>query len=128
MKKTMPVFVLCLMLLAACAHGPKRGAAIMFYSYPLESVFSASKTVLTEQEFQIEEINRAEKFIRAVKSARVPGLRINVTFKFRTEGNGTWLEIVKKVPPQFIPGSTAGYRMDLTDLFRYVDSELERNY
>jgi hypothetical protein len=130
MKKTIPVFVMFLILLGACAHGSaeKRGVATMFYSNPLEDVFSASKTVLTEQEFTIIEINRTENFIKAAKAARVPGMRINVTFKFRTEGNGTWIEIDKKVPPQFIPGSTAGYRMDLSDLFRYVDLELERNY
>ncbi len=121
MKKTLPVFVLCLMFLVACASFgsvEKRGIATMFYAYPLEDVLSASKTVLIEHEFEIGEINRTENFIEASRAARVPGMRIIVIFNFRAEGNGTWLEIVKKVPPQFIPGSTAGYRMDISDLFR----------
>ncbi len=132
MKKALPVFFLCLIFLGACAHGHGSAGthimATMYYAYPLDSLFSASKTVLMEQGFDITEINRAGKLIKAKKSGQLPLKRIIVTFTFREEGNGTWLEIDKDVPPQFIPGSTAGYRMDLDDLFRYVDSELERNY
>jgi hypothetical protein len=130
MKRTIPALVTLLILLGACAHGPaeKRGTATMFYSYPLEDVISASKAVLAEQEYRITEINRTENFIKAVKGARLPGRPITVIFNFRSEGKGTWLEIEKRVPPQFIPGSTAGYRMDIDDLFMYVESELNRNY
>ncbi len=131
MKKTLPILALVLVLLGGCASfgsKEKRGIATMFYAYPLEDVLSASRTVLIEQEFEIGEINRTENFIKASRAARVPGKRIIVIFNFRAEGNGTWLEVIKKVPPQFIPGATAGYRMDISDLFRYVDSELERNY
>jgi hypothetical protein len=130
MKRTIPALVTLLILLGACAHGPaeKRGTAMMFYSYPLEDVISASKAVLAEQEYRITEINRTENYIKAVKGARMPGIPITITFKFRAEGSGTWLELYKQVPPQLIPGSTAGYRMDVDDLLMYVESELNRNY
>jgi hypothetical protein len=131
MKKTLMLFILCAVALFSCAHGgpEKRGIGTMLYAYPLEDVISASKTVLTEREFEIVEINMTDNYIKAIKGARIPGKPITVILNFRTEGdNTTWIEMEKDVPPQFIPGSTAGYRMDITDLFRYIESELDRNY
>ncbi len=130
MKKTLWLFVLCAMALISCSHGTaeKRGLPTMFYAYPLDEVFSAAKTALTDQEYEITEINKAENLIKARKGTRMPGMPVTVTLSFRSEGNDTWLEIDKQVPPQIIPGSMAGYRMDVDDLFRYIESELDRNY
>ncbi len=130
MKKTLWLFVLGAAVLFSCVHGPaeKRGIPSMFYAYPLDDVFSASKTVLADYEYEITEINKTENFIKAIKGTRIPGLRISITLTFRREGNSTWLEIDKDVPPQLMPGSMAGYRMDVDDLFRYIESELDRNY
>ncbi len=131
MKKTLMLFILFAAALLSCAHGgpEKRGMATMLYAHPLEDVISASKTVLAEQEFEIIEINRTDNYIKAIKGARIPGKPITVILNFRTEGESTtWIEMEKDVPPQFIPGSTAGYRMDVNDLFRYIELELDRNY
>ncbi len=130
MKKTLCLFILCALALFSCIHGTgeKRGTPAMFYAYPLDDVFSASRTVLEEQEYEISEVNKIENLIKAKKGTRIPGMPITVTLTFRREGNSTWLEINKDVPPQLRPGSLAGYRMDVDDLFRYIDSELDRNY
>ena len=81
-----------------------------------------------EQEYEISEVNKIENTIKAKKGTRIPGMPIVVTLSFRSEGDSTWLEIKKIVPPQLRPGSMAGYRMDVDDLFRHIDSELDRNY
>jgi len=127
---TLLLFIAGLIVLASCIHGPaeKRGMSTMFYAYPLKDVVAASKTVLFEQNYEITEINVTEKFIKAIKGTRIPGQRITVILNFREEGNSTWVELDKDVPPQFIPGSTDGYRMDVDDLFRYIELELDRNY
>jgi hypothetical protein len=130
MKKTLLLFMAGALALFSCAHGPaeSRGTRSMFYSHPLDEVLAASKTVLTEQNYEIIEINMTEHFIKAVKGARLPGKPITVTLTFREEGKSTWVDLDKDVPPQFIPGSTAGYRMDVDELFRYIELELDRNY
>jgi hypothetical protein len=130
MKKTLWLSILCALALFSCIHTTteKRGLATMFYAYPLEDVFSAAKTALTDQEYDITEINKADNLIKAKKGTRMPGMPVTVTLTFRSEGHNTWLEIDKEVPPQLMPGSTAGYRMDVDDLFRFIESELDRNY
>ena len=130
MRKVFPAILFFSVILLSCAHPRTEGrnAREMYYAYPLDAVFAASQAVLKEQEFDVTELNRADKLIKAIKAATIPGMRLTVTFTFRDEGSGTWLTIEKKVPPQFVPGSTAGYRMDLDDLFHYVEMELDRNY
>lgn len=131
MRKTFLFYIAVVVLLASCAHGSpaeKRGARSMFYAHPLKEVVAAAKTVLLEQDYEITEINMTENFIRAIKGAKIPGKPITVVLVFRPEGESTWVDIHKDVPPQFIPGSTAGYRMDVDELFRYIELELDRNY
>jgi hypothetical protein len=130
MRKTLLLFIVVLVVLSSCIHGPaeKRGIATMFYAYPLKDVFAASRTVLTEQGFEVNEVNTVENFMKAVKGTRIPGNPLKVILTFREEGESTWVELDKDVPAQFIPGSTAGYRMDVDDLFRYIELELDRNY
>jgi hypothetical protein len=131
MKKKLWLPILCAVALFSCIHGTseKRGIATMFYAHSLDDVFSASKTVLKDHDYEITEINKVEDFIKAKKGTRLPGMPITVTLSFQKEGdNSTWIEIEKYIPPQPIPGSMAGYRMDVDDLFRYIESELDRNY
>jgi hypothetical protein len=84
--------------------------------------------VLKEEEYDIIETNRHDNLIKARKATGIPGMRLTVTFTFREEGSGTWLEIIKDVPMQLVPGSTDSYRMDVNELFRLVELELDRNY
>ena len=130
MRKTLLFFIAVLVVLSSCAHGPaaKRGVRSMYYAHPPKEVLAATKTVLIEQDYEITEINMAENFIRAIKGATIPGKPISVILTFREEGGNTWVDMNKSVPPQFIPGSTAGYRMDVDELFRYIELELDRNY
>ncbi len=100
----------------------------MYYSYPFKDVFAATQTVLKEQGYDTIEINPSEKMIKALRGSDIPGLSSSVTFSFREEGTGTWVNIIRKVPPQFVPGSTDHYRMDIDELYHYVEMELDRNY
>lgn len=130
MRKTLLLLVAGVMVLCSCAHGrvEKSGARTMYYAYHLEDVIAASKVVLKEQDYEIVEVNMTEKFIKAVKGALIPGMPITVQLSFRPEGENTWLEVTKRVPPQVVPGSTARHRMDIDDLFRHIELELDRNF
>lgn len=131
MRKAFLFFIATAVLLASCAHdrpAEKRGVRSMYYAHPVKEVIAAAKTVLVEQEYEITEVNMTENFVRAIKGATIPGKPITVILTFRPEGESTWVDLHKDVPPQFIPGSTAGYRMDVDELFRYIELELDRNY
>jgi hypothetical protein len=130
MKRTLYLFPVLAVLTIGCIHGGSfRGGdeRTMYYAYPVKDVFAAAQVVLKEQDYRLVEINPTEKVIKAVKDSTILG-PISVLLTFREEGSGTWIDLSKKVPPKFIPGSTANSRMDVDDLFRYVDMELERNH
>jgi hypothetical protein len=129
MKRALGILFLSVMLLS-CAHGrtETHNARTMYYGNTLDAVFAASEAVLAEQGYDIIESNRHDRLIKAIRATKIPGARVTVILTLREEGSGTWLEIEKKVPPQFVPGSTAGYRMDIDDLFHLIEMELDRNW
>lgn len=100
----------------------------MYYEYSKDKVWDASVTVLKEQKWTVTEMNRSEDLVKARTSSKIAGAKIRLQFIFKSEGSGTWLEIKKKIPPQFTPGTTNKYKFDLNDLFHDINIELDRNY
>lgn len=99
----------------------------MYYEYPKDRVWDAAVTVLKDQKWTVNEMNKSENIVKARTSSKIAGVKIRLHLIFKTEGSGTWLEIKKKIPPQFTPGSTNRYRFDLNDLFHDINIQLDRD-
>ena len=100
----------------------------MFYEYAIDDVKKASLKVLEEQEWKITMIDDDKNHIFAKKEAGIPGFKSHVELSLSQEGNGTWIEIERYVPPKFTPGSTFKSRFSINDLFYDISVELERYY
>jgi hypothetical protein len=99
----------------------------MYYEYSKDKVWDAAVMVLKDQEWTVTEMNRSENLVKAKTSSKIAGAKIRLQLIFKSEGSGTWLEIKKKIPPQFTPGSTNKYKFDINDLFHEINIQLDRD-
>ena len=131
-KLLLPLLLLSIIILTSCPkHIPNidRGEGpSSYYAYPKEAVIEASISVLSERDWSITEINKQEDYIKARTKGRLPGVKVRIELHYRSEGTGTWMEIVKHIPYQVLPTVSNRYRFDINDLFHQVRVELDRNY
>lgn len=120
-----------IIFLLSCAHNSPLSidwddGRKMYFEYSKDKVIDASITVLKEHNWTVTEINKTENFIKVKKSSRLARSKIRLQLIYKAEGSGTWLEIKKKIPPQYLPGNTNKYKMEINDLFHHINIELDR--
>jgi len=131
MKRFICVSFFSILFLLSCAHATpldieRDEGRKMYYEYSKEKVMDASLTILKEHKWAITEINKSEFFVKAKRSSRLARTKIRLQLIYKTEGSGTWLEIKKNIPPQFLPGGTSKYKMEINSLFHDINIEIDR--
>jgi len=121
-----------IIFLLSCAHNSPLSidwddGRKMYFEYSKDKVIDASITVLNEHNWTITEVNKTESFVKVKKSSRLARAKIRLQLNCKTEGSGTWLEIKKKIPPQYLPGNTNKYKMEINSLFHDINIELDRS-
>ncbi len=136
-KYIRPIRLICavvfsILFLLSCAHTSplsieRDEGRKMYYEYSSEKVMDASIAVLKEHKWTTTEINKSENIIKVKRSSRFAKTKIRLQLIYKTEGSGTWLEIKKKIPPQFLPGKKNKYKMEINSLFHDINIELDRS-
>ena len=133
MKKSIPFLIVLALFISSCQYAPfsysedRTRRDTMFYAHELSDVREAAITVLEDNDWRVRE-TKDVKYITATTRSQIIGARVALDIYFRDEGDNCWMEISKHVPLQITPGTRNEIIMMITDIFRKVEVELDRNY
>jgi len=133
MRIIFPFLIVLALLATSCQYAPfsysedRTRRDRMFYAHELAEVREAALTVLEDDDWKVKE-TKDSNHITASTRSQIIGVRIALDVYFREEGDNCWMEISKHVPMQITPGTRNEIIMMITDIFRKVEVELDRNY
>jgi len=133
MKKVVPFLIVLALFVSSCRYAPfsysedRTRRDRMYYAHELADVREAAITVLNDNDWKVKETDDFTMLTASTRS-QIIGFRIAIEVYFKEEGDNCWMEISKHVPMQITPGTRNEIIMMITDIFRMVELELDRNY